>query len=192
MNSTQGKSNRKARKVLSITTGNLIQGAGIVLGCVSLWFSTQPYSIPFRVITMIAGYLLIYFTTHSSAHYLVGRLGGIKFTHYSVGGSSHASSYPPGMRQIFERLPFFAAHIHPQSMKSAHANAKAFMFAAGILSTVLFCTLAALFAFRATVPGASSLLIFNVIWQVSSLIAETRPGGDLAKSAKAFRSLEER
>ena len=188
MSNTLSKSNRKARQVLSIFAGNLLQGAGFGLGWVSLWFSTQPNSVPIRVTTMIAGYLLIYFTSHSSAHYVVGWLRGIKFTHYSVGGSSHAASYPPVMRQIFERLPFFAVHIDSQSLKSANPIAKALMFGAGIVSTVLFCSLAALFTFRAHVPGGSILLIFNVVWQISSLIAEMRQGGDLAKAAKAFKS----
>lgn len=189
MSDSLSKSNRKARQVLSIFAGNLIQGAGIGLGCVFLWLSTQPNSVPIRVTAMIAGYLLIYFTSHSSAHYVVGRLGGIKFTHYSVGGSTHASSYPPVMRQIFERLLFFAAHTDPQSLKSAHPTAKALMFGAGIVGTVLFCSFAALFAFRANVPGGLILLIVNVVWQVSSLIAEMRQGGDLAKAAKVFKSL---
>ena len=188
MSNALNKSNRKARHVLSLLAGNLIQGAGFGLGCVSLWFSTQPNSVPIRATAMIAGYLLIYFTSHSSAHYLVGRLGGILFSHYSVGGSSHASSYPPVMRQIFERVPFLKAHINSQSLKSADPTAQALMFGAGIVSTVVFSSLAALFAFRADVPGALILLIFNVIWQVSSLIAEMRQGGDLAKAAKAFRS----
>jgi hypothetical protein len=188
MSDSSGKPNLKARKVLSIFAGNLIQGAGIGLGCVSLWFSAQPNGVPVRVTAMIAGYLLIYFASHSSAHYVVGRLCGIKFTHYSLGGSTHASSYPPVMRQIFERLPFFAIHIDSQQMKSVRPAAKVLMFAAGIVSTVLFCSLAALFAFRANAPGGSILLIFNVIWQVSSLIAEARPGRDLAKAAKALRS----
>lgn len=167
MNDSLSKSSRNARRVFPIFAGNLIQGAGIGLGCILLWFSAQPNSAPLRVTAMIAGYLLIYFTSHSSAHYVVGRLGGIKFTHYTVGGSTHTSSYPPVMRQIFERLPFFAAHIDSQSLKSAYPIAKALMFGAGIVSTVLFCSLAVLFVFRAKVPGGLILLIFNVIWQVS-------------------------
>jgi len=188
MSNNLSMSNRKAHQVLSIFAGNLLQGAGFSLGCVSLWFSTQPTSVPIRVIAVIAGYLLIYFTSHASAHYLVGRLGGIMFSHYSVGGSSHASSYPPVMRQIFERLPFLKVHTNSQSLKSADSTAQALMFGAGIVSTVVLSSLAAVFAFRADVPGGLSLLIFNVIWQASSLIAEMRQGGDLAKAAKAFRS----
>ena len=188
MSNTLSKPSRKARHVLSVRAGNLLQGAGFGLGCISLWFSTQPNSVLIRVMAMLAGYLLIYFTSHASAHYLVGRLVGIMFSHYSVGGSSHASSYPPIMRQIFERLPFLKAHTNSQSLKSADSTAKALMFGAGIISTVVLSSLAALFAFGADVPGSLSLLIFNVIWQGSSLIAEMQQGGDLAKAAKAFRS----
>jgi len=92
------------------------------------------------------------------------------------------------MRQIFERLPFLKVYANSQSLKSADSTAQALMFGAGIVSTVVLSSLAALFAFRADVPGGLSLLIFNVIWQVSSLIAEMRQGGDLAKAAKSFRS----
>ena len=188
MSNTLSKSSRKARFVLSVRAGNWIQAAGFSLGCVSLWFSTLPATVLIRVMSMIAGYLLIYFTSHASAHYLVGRFGGILFSHYSVGGSSHASSYPPIMRQIFERLPFFKAHTKPQSLKSADPTAQALMFGAGIVGTVVLSSAGALFAFRADAPGGSVLLIFNVVWQVSSLIAEMRPGGDLARAAAALRS----
>ena len=92
------------------------------------------------------------------------------------------------MRQIFERLPFFTAHTNAQSLETADPTAKTLMFGAGIVSTVVLCSLAAVYTFRADVPGGLILLIFNVVWQVSSLIVEMRQGGDLAKAAKAFRS----
>jgi hypothetical protein len=188
MSNPISKSNRKVRQVFSILAGNLIQGAGASLGCVFLWLSAQPIPIPLRVTAMIAGYGLIYFTTHSSVHYMMGRLGGIRFSHYSIGGSAYASSYPPVMRQIFERLPFFAVHTDRESLRSASRLARGLMFASGIAGTVLFCSLAAWFAFRANVPGGLMLLIVNGVWQVSSLIAELRPGGDLARAANALRS----
>lgn len=161
---------------------------GIGLGCIFLWLGTLPNSVPVRLLAMIAGYLLIYFNSHSAVHFAVGWLGGIKFTHYSIGGSAHASSYPPVMRQIFERLPFFAVHTDPQSLSSAQPITRALMFGAGIIGTVLFCSLAALFAFLSNMPGGSILLIANVVWQISSLIAEGRPGGDLAKAANAMKA----
>jgi hypothetical protein len=183
----QASDKQEPRRMLSISAGNLIQATGVGLGCIFLWLGTLPGIAIVRVAAMIAGYLLVYFSSHSSIHYLVGRLAGIRFSHYSLGGSAHAASYPPGIRQIFERLPFFAVHSDPQSLKSAGSTARACMFASGILGTALFSSLAALFALRANIPGAVYLMIFNVIWQSSSLISEGRPGGDLGKAARALK-----
>lgn len=187
MKNTLIQVNPWSRRILSISTGNTIQITGIVLGSALFWISAQPISTGVRISAMIAGYLLIYFNSHSLAHYAVGKLAGIRFRHYSIGGSSHASSYPPIMRTIFEHLPFFAAHTDPISMKTARPYAKALMFTAGITSTIVLCTAVALLAYRANTPGGSALLIFNIIWQVSSLIAEMRSSGDLGKAFHAIK-----
>ena len=188
MKNTLIQDNPQPRHILSISTGNAIQITGIVLGFASLWVSAQPINSSVRISAMIAGYLLIYFNSHSLAHYAVGKLVGIKFIRYSIGGSSHASSYPPIMRGIFEHLPFFAAHTNPVSMKVAHPYAKALMFTAGITTTVVLSTSGALFAYHANTPGGSTLLVFNIIWQVSSLIAEIRSSGDLGKAFNVIKN----
>jgi len=187
MNHSSNKVHQRPRRILSIIAGNTIQGAGMGLGCVFLWLSTYPNGVSIRVAAMIAGYLLIYFSSHSLTHFVIGRSGGIKFTHYSVGGSAHPSTYPPIIRQIFEHLPFFAVHADPGSLRAAAAIPTALMLGSGILGTALFSSLASLFAYRAQIPGSTGLLIFNLIWQASSLIAETRKGGDLGKAARAIR-----
>lgn len=189
MQNTPTPKTRHPRKIISIFSGNLIQLSGIILGSVLLWMSMQPGNTGVRISTMISGYLLIYFNSHSLIHYMVGKLTGLNFKHYSIGGSSHASSYPPVVRSIFERLPFFAVHTDSSAMKEVPRSAKALMFAAGITGTVLFCTIASVFAYRADVPGGSVLLIFNMIWQMSSIIAEMRPTGDLGRAYKAIRNI---
>ena len=178
---------RKPRRILSISAGNLIQAGGIGLGCILLWLSSLPLSVLLRVAAMIAGYLLIYFSSHSLVHYLAGMAGGIKFTHYSIGGTSHPATFPPLIRPIFENTPFFAVHSDRDSLHSAGRFARALMFGSGIIATALFSTLASLYAFRAQIPGSTALLIFNAIWQVSSLIAESGQHGDLGKAASALR-----
>src|SRR5690349_9162252 len=114
MEPTSVKQDKKPRRIMSIAAGNLIQLAGMALGFGLLCLGPQPEGI--RAFTMIAGYVLVYFSSHSLSHYLVGRLAGIRFTHYSVGGSSHTAAYPALMRWIFERLPFFAVHAEPASL----------------------------------------------------------------------------
>lgn len=176
------------RQFLSIFKGNTTQITGIVIGAILFWISAQPIIASVRIVTMIAGYLLIYFNSHSLAHYTVGEIVGIKFNHYSLGGSAYASSFPPILRVIFERLPFFAVHTNPVSMKAARPYAKALMFTAGITSTVVLSMSGAFFAYRANTPGGSALLIFNIIWQISSLITEMRSKGDLGKAYNVLKN----
>jgi hypothetical protein len=116
---------RTERARRTIVHGNLIQGMLFSAGVALLWLCAQPIATALQVVAMLTGYLLVYFSTHASAHWLVGRLAGIRFTHYSVGGSTHASAYPPGMRQVFERLPFFAAHADKASLQAASPTARA-------------------------------------------------------------------
>jgi hypothetical protein len=58
---------------------------------------------------LYAGRLLAYFCEHAFSHYVVGRIGGMRFTGYGLHGSTHRRLYPPGLRWIFEHLPFLSA-----------------------------------------------------------------------------------
>lgn len=78
--------------------------------------------------------------------------------------------------------PMVAVHCHDlQSSTKRYIHAD-----------FLACTAAALFAYRAQTPGGTGLLVFNLIWQVSSLISEMRPSGDLGKAYKATKQPQRR
>lgn len=178
---------RTERKQLTISQGNVLQGILVAAGLGFLVVAAQPIHMLLRVAAMLIGYVLIYFCTHAPAHWLIGRLGGIRFSHYSIGGSTHAAKYPPGMRQVFAALPFFAVHAVKDSMKAASSISKAAMFGAGMTSSVLCSTLAALWCLAHGVPGASIVLIVNCVWFVGALIAEAAQG-DYSKAARALAS----
>ncbi len=182
---------RVERARLSITAGNAVQGVMLAGGVAALALSMSGVAIEFRIAGMIAGYLLIYFSVHAAAHWLVGRLVGIRFTHYSIGGTTHATAYPPGMRQLFVRLPFFAAHVDRASLRAASPIAQAIMFGAGMTSSAFLCTLAATWCAIGGAPGGIALLAVNTMWFAGALIAETRTRGDYAKAAQALASRQQ-
>ncbi len=177
---------RIERSRLSISQGNAIQGAMLITGVALLWLGAQRGATILRIASMLIGYGLIYFSAHASAHWFVGRMLGIRFTHYSIGGSTHANAYPPGMRQVFARLPFLAVHTDKESLAHATPIRKSLMFGAGMTSSVLLCTLAAVWCVLMGVPNARALLIANCIWYVGAIIAEARTKGDYAKAAHAL------
>ena len=179
---------RSERARLSIGQGNAVQAVMLIAGIALLWLSTQPAGTIVRVVAMLSGYLLVYFSGHASAHWFIGRLVGIHFTYYSIGGSTHASAFPPGMRQVFERLPFFAVHADKASLQAASPVRRALMFGAGMTGSVVLSTLAAVWCRANNTPGSAILLVANGIWFVGAFIAEARSNADYAKAARALIS----
>jgi len=178
---------RRPRKRLSITSGNSLQAGMLIAGAALLWVCTLQGPAVIRGIVMLLGYVLVYLAAHASAHWFIGTRLGIRFTHYSIGGSSHAASYPPGMRQLFERLPFLAVHMDKSSLGDATPVKMALMFGAGMTGSVVLSTLAALWGKANHVPGSTILLVANCVWFLGAIIADIRLG-DYAKAGAALKA----
>ena len=90
---------------LSIAAGNAIQIAGLMVACAALALARSAHSKLTSITVMIAGWVLLYFYCHGIAHWAVGRVLGIRFAYYTVGGTGNPAGYPAGLRWVFERLP---------------------------------------------------------------------------------------
>jgi hypothetical protein len=174
----------------SIAQGNMIQGAGLLLGTAMLVLAAHtPIVGGARVVLMILGWLAIYICCHASAHWVVGRLVGIRFRGYGVRGTDHPENYGPGLRQVMSVFPMFTAMTEKESMRAARPKAKAAMFAAGETSTTVCSLLAAGYAWRSGVPGGWLLFIFTIVFVgSSSVVTAIIPKGDYAKALRALRA----
>lgn len=173
---------------LSVAAGNAIQVAGLLLGAALLYLDGRLRAASIiRVVLMIAGWLAIYICCHALAHYVVGRLAGIRFRGYGVRGTDHPEVYPPGARQVMSILPFFTVMTDKSSMAQASPIAKALMFAAGEFSTILCSILAGWFAGREGLPGGGILYIVSIIVAVIAGSTAFFPKGDFFKARNAWR-----
>jgi len=178
---------RKVFGRISIVTGNVIQVAGIVGACVSLIAARTAPRSPLAAASMLAAWLLLYFFAHGIAHWFVGRLLGIRFRFYTVGGTGNPEGYPPGLRWFFEHLPFFGVQTEKASMESASGAARALMWSAGVSSSAIVPTLSALVAWRWQVLGSGPFLVFAVVWGLATLASNwTSRSGDFAKARRAL------
>src|ERR1700690_2797221 len=73
----------------SIAVGNTLQISGILAACFALRASRSAHSTASAVITMVLAWVLLYFSSHAIAHWLVGRVVGIRFLFYTVGGTGN-------------------------------------------------------------------------------------------------------
>src|SRR5277367_2572753 len=98
---------RKIFRRVSIVLGNAIQIAGLAAACIVLTLAQSTPSKTASTAAMLFAWLLLYFFCHGIAHWAVGRLLGIRFAFYTVGGTGNPGGYPTGLRWVFEHLPFF-------------------------------------------------------------------------------------
>ncbi len=136
---------------------------------------------------MVAAWILFYFFCHGIAHWAVGRIVGIRFAFYTVGGTSNTQGYPAGLRWVFEHLAFFGVQTEKASMLKASPMAKAVMWSAGVTSSAVIPTLGAVWAWRAGVPGSVPWLGFAVFWAIGTLSSNWRSQtGDYSKARRAL------
>jgi len=175
---------------MSVSKGNLVQLAGLVLGALLMVIAANFRAAEVvRVVLMLGGFLIIYDCCHAISHWVIGRLVGIRFRGYGVRGTDHPEAYPPGIRQLMSAMPFFTAMTQKESMSTASPTAKALMFAAGETGTTVISLLAALYAWQSGIPGGGILFWVMVVWNVVATVATTvTPKGDYAKAIRALRA----
>ena len=163
--------------MISTTSGNALQGAGLAGSLLLTWAAGRRRERGGTAL-LAAGWIMNYFSSHAIAHWAVGRVGGIRFTGYGVHGTTAPDWYPPGVSWLFAHAPFLSARTEPASRRAAPPAARAALYAAGPLWTVLTSLGLPLYGVTREVPRAKLLLGFAALWLTPMVVVETiREGG---------------
>ncbi|TMC11373.1 MAG: hypothetical protein E6J41_06230 [Chloroflexi bacterium] len=175
---------------LPVATGNLVQLAGMVAGVLLILAAGATHAVAaLSVLLAVLGILAVYLCCHAIAHWLVGRLVGLRFAYIGVRGTDHPEAYPPGLRQVMAATPMFTTVSTRKSRAGTSREALAAYYAAGETSTTICTVLAALLAFLVGVPGGGIILIVSVIWVLLAVATTTfTPKGDYYKARAVLRS----
>jgi hypothetical protein len=178
---------RKIFGRLSIGVGNAIQISGLAAAYLALAAAPSLRSPSGSAAAMIVGWVLPYFCCHGIAHWAVGRILGIRFAFYTIGGTANPQGWPAGLRWLFEHFPFFGVQTEKASMQKASRTSRAMMWSAGVTSSAVFPTIGAFWAWRSGVPGSKLFVLFAVFWAVGTLASNwTSRTGDYAKARRAL------
>ena len=190
MNGSDLSPRRKIFGRLSVVAGNSVQIAGLVTAYLSLSAAQSAHSTIAAVVAMVGGWVLLYFCCHAIAHWVVGRILGIRFVFYTVGGTGNPEGWPAGLRWLFEHLPFFGVQTEKASMQKASPIARAIMWSAGVTSSAVVPSLGAFWAWRSGVPGSKLFLLFALFWAAGTLASNwTSRAGDYAKARRALGNI---
>jgi hypothetical protein len=172
---------------LSITSGNILQIAGILVACVALHAARSARSAPISILSMLLAWILLYLFCHALAHWLVGRMLGIRFLFYTVGGTANPEGWPPGVRWAFTHLPFLGVQTDQLSMQKASPRSRALMWSAGVTSSAIVPLLSAVYARLSGLPGSGPFCFLAVCWALGTLASNWRSRtGDYAKARRAL------
>jgi hypothetical protein len=172
---------------LSIPAGNALQTGGILTACFCLREARSAGTTSMAVPNLLLAWILLYFSCHAIAHWMVGRIVGIRFRHYTVGGTANPELWPRGARWIFEHLPFFGVQTEKLSMQSASPRAKALMWSAGVTASATIPAWGVIWAALSGVPASRWFLLFALPWSCGTFASNWRSrSGDYAKARRAL------
>ena len=174
---------------LPVLAGNLVQLVGMAAGVLLIVLAGALRATgPPSTILAVLGILLVYLCCHAIAHWLVGRLVGLRFAYVGLRGTDHPEAYPPVLRQIMAATPMFTTVSTKRSRAAVRRRALVAYYAAGETATTICTVLAALLALLLRVPGGGVILIVAVVWVVFAVASTTfTPKGDYYKARQALR-----
>ncbi len=175
---------------LPVLAGNLLQLAGMAAGVLLIVLAGAFRSTAaISVLLAVLGILLVYLCCHALAHWLVGRLVGLRFAYVGLRGTDHPEAYPPVLRQIMAATPMFTTVSTRQSRASVGRRALAAYYGAGETSTTICTVLAAVLALLLGVPGSAVILVIALVWVLLAVVSTAVfPKGDYYKARQALRA----
>jgi hypothetical protein len=143
-----------------LVIGNGIEVLGIAVGVYLLVAASSINAVPLRFLVYLISWVCLVFFPHCLAHFAVGRLVGVRFTHYTLGKSSITKLRLPVISSVSSMIPLLTLKIDPGSLWSVSPGARAVMFASGAVVSMIL-------PFLAVVASIGRL---PVIWSVGLFI----------------------
>jgi hypothetical protein len=163
---------------IPLLLGNGIEVLGIVVGVYLLVASSDINIIPLRFLIYLLSWVCLFFFPHCIAHFVVGRLVGVRFTHYVLGKSSMSKLRLPVISTFASAIPLLTLKIDRGSLRSVGPGARAVMFASSAVVSMILPFLAAVISIgRLLLNWSVVLFLISVANVCFDLCYGSRVGG---------------
>ncbi len=171
---------------IGLAAGNLVSLVGVATAYMLLFFVA---SLPFtggRFLVGFTSFTLLWFFTHDLAHYVVGRVLGIRFSHYYLGLSNvvRLSIVPKQLKT----LPVVLGIKIDKRNSKASPLGYAAMYSAGPLASMLTpLTVPAIILYNNPASLAGQLLLIMAVANIGFTSVFSPKAGCFAKALKALK-----
>lgn len=171
---------------LPLWAGHLLTTSGMALGLI-LTYYIRAFSPPINYYITMISFITLWFFPHCLAHYIVGRVFGIRFRYYFVGRSAIRKLNLPLVTGLAGRLPILGIRIEHRTLKKATPAGRFMMFSAGALASSLLPFLPVLFLFMKFPFHGSGFILLALInlgftLYFSPKVGDIRRGLDLLRN----------
>jgi hypothetical protein len=151
-----------------------------VAGVYLLVVASSINAVPLRFLVYLIFWVCLVFFPHCLAHFVVGRLVGVRFTHYVLGKSSITKLRLPVISSVSSMIPL-TLKIDGGSLRSVSPGARAVMFASGAVVSMILPFLAVVVSIgRLPVMWSAGLFLISVANVCLDLYYSPR-AGDLSR-----------
>ncbi len=125
------------RRIINLWLGNTIEVAGIIVGFILLYSLNFLTHSLLRFLVLIISWMCFWYFPHCLAHFIVGRILGIRFMYYFAGRSSLIKMRLPLVTSILSVVPALGIKIDKHSTLNISRNRIAVMYASGVSASML-------------------------------------------------------
>jgi hypothetical protein len=117
--------------------GNGLEIIGVLVAILLVVVAPDIDDILLRFLAYLLSWGCLVFFPHCLAHFITGRLVGVRFTHYLVSRSPITKLKLPIISEVMSKVPLLGLKIDRRSLKSASRGARAVMFASGAAASMI-------------------------------------------------------
>ena len=169
-----------------VLLGNVIEVVGIIAALSFLLLAPLLRNVLLGFLLYLIALSFLIFFPHCLAHYVVGRLTGIRFDYYCLGKSGIGKLKLPFVRPVGGKLPVLTLKVNRGSIHSGSRLRASAMFSAGAAASMVLPFLAAAASIGQLPLTLSLILILIAAGNLLFDLYYSPRAGDLAR-ARSFK-----
>ncbi len=148
---------------IPVLLGNTIEVLGTIFALYLILTAPDVPDTFLRFILYLISWGCLVFFPHDLAHFIVGRLVGVRFSYYFLGKSSVTKLKMPLLGAIAARVPVPTLKIERCSLRSVSRGGRTAMFASGAVASMILPFFAATASIgHISMPLSAALLLISL------------------------------
>ncbi len=175
---------------IPVMLGNVVELAGIFLAIYLIVLAPEVPAIPVKFLLYLVAWFCLLFFPHGLAHYVVGRLVGVRFRYYSLGKSSVSKLRMRFLGAIADKSVVLTLNVDRGSLQSVSFRGRIAMFSSGAVASMILPFSAALASLRDLPKVLSVFLLLLSAANLAFDLYFSPKAGDISRAISATKKSE--